>query len=809
MMQKREFLKRKTLNFYWLTAFFAILAFGGDVFAAQQPNPRSVSMGVSSPRLDAKVVSRGSGNSAVVDGVARSTVVRNTSSVNRNMGRSAVRGNAGAVVSRAATSANARDGATMARSTANTIARSVMPTNLSRGRSATNISHNGLARAATKARATAVFTDVSKIGGGYSKCREAYATCMDQFCANANDTYRRCYCSARFTEFRDTELALDQAKTLLMQFEDNNLNVVDKSASEVNAMYTATVGEAAIKNDTSGAQSILNEIGDLLSGKKKSSTPENSNASMGIISIDFSTDMDDVWGSDGGSSIFDTNTGVDLTALEGIDLYNASNKQCLELIKENCESNAVLTMATSAYGIMITQDCNIYEKKIASQREAVKQTVRQAEKYLREARLEEYRAHNSADVNECVAKVKTAMLTDAACGANYKRCLDPSGVYINQTNGEPIYSQRLFKMADLIGLDGTSDDVLGQNPEFDKFLNSKRMFATSALDTCRDMSDIVWNEFKRTALIEIAQAQDEKIEEVKMSCVSTMAECYDTQSGALRDFDTTTAKTSGALSAYAARALCQDKVIACASLYGNTEGCKFDNNGKLTSGNAKDGSARCGLTALLAFVDTVDDVRVAEGCESALETYLTDMCTPASGDIGYPWNCRGMSEATIKESIDKYAKTVCADPDTGAYPDTVKQQIDDSIEAVVAQLDYQMMEQCEALDGYWQPAYWGGVSRNDDVLLDAFYNNAFGGNRGDAQTIHGKCVENTTRVQCLANNSEESVRAKYDANTDTCTFTEEWYREKCQGIGGYYEDATCYIGQSSIKESNKKVTGEQ
>ena len=35
------------------------------------------------------------------------------------------------------------------------------------------------------------------------------------------------------------------------------------------------------------------------------------------------------------------------------------------------------------------------------------------------------------------------------------------------------------------------------------------MFATSALDTCRDIADVVWTEFKRSALIEIAQAQDE------------------------------------------------------------------------------------------------------------------------------------------------------------------------------------------------------------------------------------------------------------------------------------------------------------
>ena len=133
----------------------------------------------------------------------------------------------------------------------------------------TEMTKSGVARAATLARATAVFNDISKIGGGYGACRDSYATCMDQFCANANDTYRRCFCSARFTEFRDTEYALDEARQLLQQFEDNSLNAIDKTAAEVNAMYSATVGEAAIKKDTSLAQKTLNEIGDLLSGKKK------------------------------------------------------------------------------------------------------------------------------------------------------------------------------------------------------------------------------------------------------------------------------------------------------------------------------------------------------------------------------------------------------------------------------------------------------------------------------------------------------------------------------------------------------------
>jgi hypothetical protein len=259
-----------------------------------------------------------------------------------------------------------------------------------------------------------------------------------------------------------------------------------------------------------------------------------------------------------------------------------------------CENDAVLSMATNSYNIMITQDCNAYEKKVNTQRKGVEDTVRQAEKYLREARLAEYRAHNSADVNECVGKVRNAITQDTACGTNYARCLDYSGAYISSATGEPIYSPRLFKLTELIKLDGSAD-VIGQNSDFNKFLDSKRMFAATALDSCRDQADIVWNEFKRSALIEIAQAQDEKIEQVKNTCVSTMAECYDTQSGALKDFSDQTAVAAGAVSAYAARQMCADKVLTCAALYGDTSGCKIGNNGKVTS----TGTGNCGLQALL------------------------------------------------------------------------------------------------------------------------------------------------------------------------------------------------------------------
>ena len=659
-------------------------------------------------------------------------------------------------------------------------------------RSAKKVSDTGLARSASTARATAVFNDISKIGGGYAACRESYATCMDQFCANANDTFRRCYCSEKFTNFRDTENALDQAKVLLQQFEDNNLNAVDKSAAEVDAMYSATIGEAAIKTDVSGAQALLNSIGDLLSGKKTSiETPVNTNSgSLGILSLDFSTDMDDVW-SGGGSSFFgDDSSATDMTALEGKALFNTSNKQCLEIISDSCENQAVLNMATSAYGIMIAQDCNMYEKSVEKKREQVKQAVRQAEKVLRDARLEEYRAHNSADVNECMTKVQNAIKTDVACGPNYERCLDYTGMYINQSTGEPIYSTELFDLENLIDLETESSD---KTQKFYDFLDGRKMFATSALDSCRDIADTVWTEFKRAALIEIAQAQDEKIEEVKMSCVSTMAECYDRQAGALKEFDTTKSQNTGAISAYAAKSMCADKVAACAALYG----CGLDDN-KLKRGES---------CPLWTFVDAVDDTRVAEGCADAVQKYVNDLCTPSSGDKGFPWNCRNLMSKTADTtsfamSVQKRALELCKIPTS---PESVYTDLDDDTQAMVTkiiddtteQLEYQLRVACTELDGYWYTEDYNEKDYKDLTLLAAFYSSVYGRtpNSSEIGKGMGACIENTTMVRCLDyNTGEEEKVATYDEKKDECVFTDKWYKDQCETVlDGYYENGICYM----------------
>lgn len=831
--------------------------------ANMAPNPRASGASVGRDGRDTHVASPKKKTS----GSSRTAVARHAASgavINSISGRGTVTGSASRGKQQ---NRNVVSTQRMMQQNDRSVARTAAPTagrqDMSRSAAVPFANYSAGGRA-SMARATALFDDTSKIGGGYSECRDSYATCMDQFCGKANETYRRCFCSSRFLDFRDTEEALDQAKVLLQAFEDNNLNAVDKTAAEVNAMYTASVGEAAIKNDTSGAQSILNEIGDLLAGKKKTSTSGAvaSTSSLGVMSLDFSTDIGNIWGGgDGdvfgsnGTSIFSGGGSQDVSGLEGAALYNAVDKQCQAMVAQNCESTAAFNMSKSSYGILISQDCNAYEKSVKSKREQVMQVVRQAEKILRQARLENYRAHNSQDVNECLDRVKSAMLVDTACGTKYKRCLDFTGAYINQTTGEPIYSQRLFQLTELIELNGTDGDVIRQNTTYSAALDNLRNRAASALDSCQGIADTVWSEFKRVAIIEIAQAQDEKIEEVKSTCVQTMKECYDTQADSLKALDTTKGQVTGALQAYTTKAMCEDKVIACASLYGDTTGCKFDGNGKLVSGNGIDSAGRCGLTELLAYVDRVDNVRVAEGCSESLNNHINSMCAPVAGDEDheYPWGCRTRTIDNIKTEIVDFALRNCVAPGQTIAGNTADEKlaklgkllpevhdvVNNAVKSISKQITEMMREECYSVtengtvifdttgltfegevdpevsvSPVWLKNVFGSEAELTKLANTGIYGyklllesgatagsniNRAASTQNPKSLGYGVCTIPSIRQLCVmqAQLPNMSGSAKYDASKRVCNLTDEWYSYRCRLLGGYYvgsgDDARCYL----------------
>ncbi len=774
------------------------LAVPAIAFGVQQPNQRGSSVAKSSAR------SADSASSAAIRSSATSVIARSAAE-NGRKSRAVITARPASV--RAASVRSARhvvNGNGMARSASKS---SVVRSGTKQKVGSANVSRAGVARA------TAVFNDVSKIGGGYANCRDAYATCMDQLCANANDTYRRCFCSDRFADFRDTSDKLDEALKMLAEFQDNSLESVNNTAAEVHAMYTATEGEKAITKDSSASWDLLNNIGDILSGKKSTVKQKKNTTSLGVLDLSsFSSGDDyDIFGSS--SSIFGDNSYTDVSTLEGKELYDSAMKQCSEIVRESCGGDAMFNLARSSYSIMITQDCNAYEKNISAKKLSVEETVRTARKYLMKARLDNYEAHNSSDVNECLAEVEDALRQSTACGPNYEKCMDYTGQYINPNTGKPIYSQALFGLNNLIVLNGSSD-ILSTNPKFNSWLDNKKIFAETALDSCRDNADVVWEEFKRSAIVQIAQAQDDKIQQIKDSCVATVKECYDKQTGDLLSIDTTKTQGTGAIATATARGMCYDRVQACAALYGDPDGCVYDDASKKLKPVA---GKNCGLQSLLTFVDTVDSVKVAEGCESVLSDYAHELCPD---DITYKYEADGSiatdasgnyiidkqipygkcatdkdvkkSKAQIRAAMDNRRKVFCPSDlinEDGANTISAT-ALNTNVMNIIIKKIYDDMgiaftAGCEDLGGSWVDA--DEVAKPAlEMLVQEFYTKYYGRKvtkAGDFVEMGlvdtGWCISAEKESQCI--DLKDEWQEGLDDN-GSCKLTDYWFMDMCTDL---------------------------
>lgn len=492
--------------------------------------------------------------------------------------------------------------------TTNTSSRSA--TNATVVRSATNAARSTISSPARSARATTIApsTVTNTFGTGYNTCRNAYFTCMDQFCATANDTYRRCICSSRLTDVQERERALSQTSSQLQDFKDLNIEVIPKTAEEVNAMLNASEGELAIIEDTSASSQQLAGIQEVLS-----STKNKALSTLGTL--DIAGDINQIW------ATTDLASGQNIANLTGEALYNAVHAQCVNLISEQCPSSSTLDMVVSAYGMYIENDCSTLLNALDSKLVQANSSIRETEREMNLARLENYNAHNSTAINDCIAQVRKDITAESACGTDYVHCLDITGLYLNRDTGEPIYTQNFYQLANQISLDG---DVLtnATNRLIVAELNKKRIYAERGLETCRDIADEVWDEFLRQAIVEIYQGQQEKIRDVKNNCLDVVNACYDEQTESLKDFSNIKEELLLGSRLELSEELCKEKLNACSNLYG-------DPNGN-------------GLELLLSAMHDITDQKIAAECRSLLEAFTADMCTVPSSDSlhSYPYACR-------------------------------------------------------------------------------------------------------------------------------------------------------------------------
>lgn len=467
------------------------------------------------------------------------------------------------------------------------------------------------ASAARPSRAATTQTVISSntFGSGYNACRDAYFTCMDQFCAQQNESYRRCVCSSRLEDIKAQERLLSQTANQLQDFKDLNIEVIPKTAAEVKAMLSATAGEsaAATIRDTSASSSALAGISEVLNNTKSKSLSTQGQ-------LDIAGDINAIW------ATTDLASGANLSNLTGEPLYNAVHSQCAALIADACESRATFNMVVSAYGMYIENDCTALATALDKKTNAASGTIRETEREMNLARLENYNAHNSTSIHNCIAQVRADITADTACGKDYVHCLDISGRYLNRDTGEPIYTADFYQLEAQLSLSG---DILTNqaNRLLVAELNRKRSYAERGLDTCRDLADDVWDEFMRQAISEIYQGQQERIRQVKTECLEVVNKCYDEQSKSLKDFSNVKEQLLLGSRLELSEQMCQEKLDACSNLYGGGPD---------------------GLQMLVITMKGITDQKIAKECKATLQEFARDMCAPPKNDSlhAYPFACR-------------------------------------------------------------------------------------------------------------------------------------------------------------------------
>ncbi len=622
------------------------------------------------------------------------------------------------------------------------------------------------------------------LGSEYEACRDAYFTCMDQFCATVDETYRRCICSSRLNEIKQKQSALSQTSDSLANFHDFNLDIIDKSAEEVQAMTSATAGEqiAASSKDDSDSAKQLTAISDVLAKTKSKSL-----STAGTL--DAGGDIKAIW------NTTDLASGANIANLTGESLYNAVNAQCSEMMTSVCPAS-ILDMVISAYGMYIENDCATMSTDLSKKKNSANSTIRETGREMAVARLANYDAHNSLSINDCISSVRKDLTSNTACGPDFVHCLDVTGLYLNIDTGEPIYSSNFYNLANQISLSG---NILNNqtNHMVVNALNTKKVFAKNSLDKCRDLSGDIWDEFMRQAIIEIHQRQQEKIRNVKTECLSVVNQCYDEQTNSLKDFSSVKDNTLLGLTMETVEDLCSEKLNTCSNLYG---------------GGPE------GLATLVNTMRDIVDQRIVAECQNSLIEFGNNLCAVQSTDTihAYPYACRVYSPGDQKyaaisecnaatatnancgtdyigslyQRFVNYAMQVCIRPSeyenlakttdtvsTVEVPTLVLQDINIVMDKMRISMGQELSKECERFGGIWVTTPYTDTSI---ALQEQFYNET-GTNK-----LWGYCKLPTTAAPTYI-----VTFAAADGSTSTAVVT---YGEIMQNVNKPTKDGCTFNG---------------
>ena len=219
---------------------------------------------------------------------------------------------------------------------------------------------------------------ISTGSGNSDSCRDAYRSCMDQFCLLDESQGERCACS------ENIELAKSKIKAVLA------------IQAEADKLYTE-----GVEREKLGAKAKL------VFADNTANTQISSANFMSWLSDEDEDDEDE------------ENVGEDVTL--GAGLYDMAVKYCEKELKA-CGDKA--EMESTLYSRMITQDCKNYDAYLADQKANAESNKRVAESAVRNARLEMLNTTNKYNRGECLLAYRSCIVDKGGCGSNFENCLD-------------------------------------------------------------------------------------------------------------------------------------------------------------------------------------------------------------------------------------------------------------------------------------------------------------------------------------------------------------------------------------------------
>ena len=221
--------------------------------------------------------------------------------------------------------------------------------------------------------ATVTTTTVSE-----EDCREAYRTCMDEFCLLDESEGYRCACSSN----------IEKSKKLIQE--------IQKIQEEADKLYTE-----GVEREQLGARERL-VFGESDAAKKSSS----------VSGVNFwewlNTDTSDT-------------EGLDSDVYVGDALYAMAQDLCRVKL-DSCANRA--EMEEILYSRQIVADCKAFSSYLAEQKRNAQLNKRTAESAVRQARLAMLDTTNKYNRGQCLLAYRSCVADKGGCGANFENCLD-------------------------------------------------------------------------------------------------------------------------------------------------------------------------------------------------------------------------------------------------------------------------------------------------------------------------------------------------------------------------------------------------